>query len=522
MFSFPRYFRRCAAYIAALLCLLSLWGCGAPAPAAPAPVETVPFHPSEPASSAETTQPPVSTPTVPQETLPQEPLPGETGFLRPTVSITSCRQPDGNGLFFAVDERTVPGEIADREIAHSMVSPDGSVLALLTDQKELWLVLEGQLLMLSSNVFFADLSLDGTYLLWIDGAGILSGYDIAAGETEFIAGNTASASISPLGNTIAYSVSNPDGSISAWVSTNGEARPFGEELMPFALTENAEAVYALGTQDGLLHILDETGAAIGAASALLPGEEIFLSSDHRQILFPSQDGWHLQNSTGRETFIDSINLRHMVTPAGASTLRRESISIRSATLPTDNLLGHFYLDQENNLWYLDTDASISSVSQAVDTGSIYVSWDGATLFYRWADGTLFRTHRSCPGSPTILAAEVEAFAPTWDGVGVYCLDKQNRLTYLEDFHDPKPVSEGVTNFGVTWDNYCLYLTAPGEDGSTLWVTQQGNPGTPTETGAAALRITPSAVYLSIIKDEQLDLYCATEAFAFLLLAENVL
>lgn len=523
MFSVSRYFRRSAAYIAALSCLLCLWGCASADPGAIAPAETVPSLPSEPSFSAtEGTQPPSSAPTASPENLPAEPSMEETGFFCPTVSITSYRQPESTGLFFAVNGTAVPGEITNQEIVHSMVSLDGGVRALLTDANELWIVHGGRLLRLSENAVYADLSLGGTYLLWIDAAGRLMGFDIAAGATEFIAENAASASICPLGKTIAYSVSNTDGSITAWVSTDGEARPFGEELMPFALAENAELVYALGTQDGLLHILDETGAAACAAASLLPGEEVFLSSDHRQILFPCQEGWYFRGSTGRVIPIDAIGINHMVTPPGSSALFRRSVSIFSTSLPTENLLGHFYLDPENNLWYLDTDASVSSVSQAVDAGSIYISWNGDTLFYRWEDGTLFRTHRSCPGSPTILAADVEAYAPTWDCVGIYCLDRENRLTYLEDFHDPKPVSEEVTDFAVTWDGYCLYLTAPGEEGGTLWVTQQGNPGTPTETGAAALRVTPAAVYLYIIKEEQLDLYCATETFAFLLLAENVL
>ena len=520
MFSVTRYFRRCFPWIAVLLCLL---GCAAPAHSPTSPQETVPFLPTQsPTAPPEASAPSASLPAEPGETLPREPAPEEAGFIRPDTSITAYRKADSSGIFFAVNEQSVPGEISRQEITHSMASLDGSIQALLTDRNALWLILEGQLLQLTDNAVFADLSLSGEYILWIDAAGILCGYDITEKQTEQIAENAASAAVSPVGKTVAYSVSNPDGSISAWLRTDGEARPFGEELMPFALTQWAEAVFALGTQDGLLHILDETGASIGKASDLLPGGEVFLSSDHRQILFPCPEGWHLRGSTGQETLIESPRLKRMVTPADASILRRESISICSATLPTDNLLGHFYLDAQNNLWYLDTDATLSSVAQTVDAETLSVSWDGATLFYRWEDGTLFRTHRSCPGSPTILAAEVEAFAPTWDGAGIYCLDSENRLTYLEDFHDPRIVSEAVTDFGVTWDGYCLYLTASGEAGSTLWVSQLGSPGTPAETGAASLRITPSAVYLTLVKEAQLDLYCATEAFAFLLLAENVM
>lgn len=521
MFSFFRCFRNGAAHIAAVLCLLALWGCSAPGAEGPAPAETTLPVPSLPSSAPEDTQPPASAPTAAPETLPEEPAMEETGFIRPSVSITAYRRPDSSGYFFAMNETPVPGEITGGEISHSMATPDGSILALLTDRNGLWLIREGELLMLCRNAVYADLSLSGTYLLWIDSAGTLTGYDIAAGEAEVIASGAASASVSPLGKTVAYSVSNPDGSISAWVRTGGEARPFGEELMPFALAENAELVYALGTQDGRLHILDETGSAVSAPAALVPGQDVFLSSDHRQILFPCREGWYFQNA-GRGIVLDAAPLKQAVTPNGASILQRESISITSLSLPTENLLGHFYLDTDHNLWYLDTDAELSAVSQTVDTESICISWDGTTLFYRWEDGTLFRTQRSCPGSPTILAAEVEAFAPTWDGAGVYCLDRLQNLWYLEDFHEPKAVAEGVTDFTVTWEGYCLYLTAPGEEGSTLWVSQQGGPGTPTETGAAALDMTPAAVYLTIIKEEQLDLYCATEAFAFLLLAENVM
>ena len=482
MFSFFRCFRHGAAHIAAVLCLLALWGCSAPRAEGPAPAETTLPVPSLPSSAPEDTHPPASAPTAAPETLPEEPAIEEMDFIRPSVSITAYRRPDCAGYFFAMNETPVPGEITGGEISHSMATPDGRILALLTDRNGLWLVREGELLMLCRNAVYADLSLSGTYLLWIDSAGTLTGYDIAAGEAEVIASGAASASVSPLGKTVAYSVSNPDGSISAWVRTGGEARPFGEELMPFALAENAELVYALGTQDGRLHILDETGSAVSAPAALVPGQDVFLSSDHRQILFPCREGWYFQ-SAGRGIVLDAAPLKQAVTPNGASILQRESISITSLSLPTENLLGHFYLDTDRNLWYLDTDGELSSVSQAVDTESIYISWDGA---------------------------------------GVYCLDRQQNLRYLEDFREPKAVAEGVTDFTVTWDGYCLYLTAPGEKGSTLWVTQLGNPGTPTETGAAALDMTPAAVYLTIIKEEQLDLYCATEAFAFLLLAENVM
>ena len=519
MFSVTRYFRHCFPWIAVLLCLL---GCAAPAHTPTAPQETVPFLPTQsPTAPPEASAPSASLPADPGETLPREPAPEEAGFIRPDTSITAYRKADSSGIFFAVNEQSIPGEISQQEITHSMASLDGSVQALLTERNALWLILEGQLLQLTDNAVFVDLSLNGEYILWIDAASTLCGYDITENQTEQIAENAASASVSPLGKTVAYSVSNPDGSISAWVRTGGEARPFGEELMPFALAENAELVYALGTQDGRLHILDETGSAVSAPAALVPGQDVFLSSDHRQILFPCREGWYFQ-SAGRGIVLDAAPLKQAVTPNGASILQRESISITSLSLPTENLLGHFYLDTDHNLWYLDTDAELSAVSQTVDTESICISWDGTTLFYRWEDGTLFRTQRSCPGSPTILAAEVEAFAPTWDGAGVYCLDRLQNLWYLEDFHEPKAVAEGVTDFTVTWDGYCLYLTAPGEEGSTLWVSQQGGPGTPTETGAAALDMTPAAVYLTIIKEEQLDLYCATKAFAFLLLAENVM
>lgn len=522
MFSIPRYFRQTAATFAAFCCLLGLWGCTSPASVTSTSGQTLPSRPSEPASPTESTLPSTPTPTVPPESLPEEPLTEETGFLQPSASVASYRRPDAPGLFFAVNEAPVPGEIVGQEIVHSMVSMDGNVQALLTDQNVLWLVHPRALLKLSENVSYADLSVSGSYLIWIDAAGNLQGYDVGTGRMDSIAKNTASASLSPQGDAVAYSVSNSDGSISAWICIGGEARLFGEELMPFALSGKGELVYALDTRDGLLHILDETGASIGKASDLLPGGEVFLSSDHRQILFPCPEGWYLRDGSGGEFLIPDADIKNMVIPEGAVTLCRRSISICFATLPSKNLLGHFYLDRENSLWYLDTDASVSSVSQIVDPESVCVSWDGATLFYRWEDGTLFRTHRSCPGSPTILAAEVEAFAPTCDGAGIYCLDSENRLTYLEDFHDPRIVSEAVTDFGVTWDGYCLYLTARGEEGSTLWVSQLGSPGTPAETGAASLRITPSAVYLTLIKEEQLDLYCATEAFAFLLLAENVI
>lgn len=519
---FPsRLFRRLCCIVSILGILLCISGCAATPPAFSedsrenAPTEPD-FSPSPmEASPADPTLPPAA-----EETLPPEPEREAAGFIRPEVTITSFPGQQSPSLLFALDAVLVPGEITGQDISHQMTSLDGSTVSLLSAAGELWIVHGGQLRRIAQNAVYEELSLDGSSLIWLNSSGTLTLLDPVSDTSVAIAENVRSAAISPEGGSVAYSVGNPDGSVSAWICSDGESRPLGEELSPFALAENGELVYALGTKDGLLYILDETGASVGPACPVDPYWPVTLSSDHRQILFRAGDTGYFRDRGGEALEISGQSPEVLILPNGCVFPTRSPLGFPVRTAPTDSLPGHYYLDSENTLCYMDMDTSMSLISTDVNTGLIYAAWDGDSLFYCWNDGTLFRTERSCPGSPTLLGSDVAAFVPTGDFRSAYCLDSQGRLLYLEDFHEPRLIAENVHQIALTWDDWCLYLTGWDGNSGELWASQAGNEGTQVEARVSGLRVGPTVTLLWVGEYGQSSVFCATEGISFHPLTEE--
>lgn len=503
-------FRRAIRIVSLFALVLALSGCASrtqpqftdPGSTAAPPVQ----HPENSADSA---------PTVPtnQETPESTSPPEENtlqGFIKPVESIAILPGPEGRDLIFTGQYLLSAGADSPRKGSLLSQSLDGAA-SLLLEGSKLWLVRDRVLLPLGEWGGIGALSADGNVLIYTDRAGILCRYDWISGDAVSISAGVRSAAVAPDGSCIAYSTANPDGSTTTWLWETGTARLLGEEILPLGLTDGGQLIYALGAEDSRLHILDDTGAAVGPARLLDEGQKIFLSADHRQILFCSSGIWYVSGG-GEALPVTDASLTSPALPLGCSQNVQNSFVF---TLPTQNLWGNFFLDDQGTLFYLEPGSEAVLVSSGVQADSLWIGWDGNSVFYRWEDGTLFRTDRDCPGSPTILASDISQFIPAAGNRSAYCLDSEGTLWYLEDFHDPKAIQEEVTEISLTWDDYCLYLAAGEEEDRLLYASHSGSPGTLLGSRITLLRTTPTAAYYISEEAEVPEIYCATQGIDFL-------
>jgi len=515
MVSASRHFRQMIRIVSLVALVLLLSGCASPVQ----PQFTAPGNGSAP--PAQVPDGPVDrAPSVPpnQET-PELPSPPEEailcGFRKPAETICVLPGPEGTDLIFSGGCLLSADNDGPRNPVLLSQSLDGGT-GILLEGSRLWLVREQSLLSLGEWGGLGALSADGSVLVFTDRAGILCRYDCGSGDTLSISAAVRSAAVAPDGSCIAYSTANPDGSTTAWLWEAGTARLLGEEMLPLGLAGGGQLIYALGTEDSRLHILDDTGAAVGPALLLDDGGKIFLSADHRQILFPSDGVWYL-SSGGEAIAATDAALEAPLLPRGCpQNVQNSSVF----TLPTGNLWGNFFMDTQGTLFYMEPGREAAPVSDGVQSDSLRISWDGNAVFYLWEDGTLFRTDRDCPGSPTILASDISRFCPTAGNNSVYCLDSQGTLWYLEDFHDPKAIQEGVTEFFLTWDDYCLYLASGEEEEPLLLASHAGSPGTLLSSRISLLHTTPTAAYYISEASGLPEIYCAAQGIAFLPIESN--
>jgi len=379
----------------------------------------------------------------------------------------------------------------DFSISRSLYSMDGSVMAVVTDEDELYVIRGGAISLVAEEVDSFVLSLNGNTLACINEDEELTVYNTKSLEGTMIGEEVAIVCLSPDGKTVAYCTMDEDYNATAWLYQGKDSVELTDDLAPFAVSNGGKLIYCIHPEKEALYIVNKKGEDTKIASEMDDTDIVYMNRDHTEMLFFSDGKWYITEDGGDKVKVHSkSDVFAPCHPYFHGSIYNAGIQ----TVAVDSLAGHFYLGGDT-LYYMDKKWETEKVDGDIYSGKIAVTQDGESVFFIRDDNTLYTARSKDPGDPEELAEEVESFVITPDGEAVYFLDMEQTLWYQKGTKEPKRIGDDVSTLSMTRDGWCLFLTDYSNNSGTLYASRNGSKREQLFSDCYRVIPTSSATYL---------------------------
>ena len=344
------------------------------------------------------------------------------------------------------------------------VSLDGKVQLLYGNDKNIYVATEDGISQSIGSGGYFDLAVSGKAAVYLDEENKLYLQSIPVKEEPVLLCEQAATgfAISPDGNSVAYIKKEGEDSV-LYVYHQGKHTKIGNDLRPWAISNDAQYIYCTVINVGGFYLTDLTGNLTQITETSRSWN--ILNKDHTQMLFLGDGDWYVLDHGEKikvSGFMDATSVSiqtYMIIPKGASYKGPNEIDLVNSgvlTYGVDTLAGKYYATNGR--------ASLSYVNENWEaqeavflTGYAYgISRDGSVLCYA-EDNTLFKIENETIESKQKLAENVVSFVMTSNGSAVYYLDNENTVWYQKGTEKAVKLAESVHSFYITHDDYVLLL-----------------------------------------------------------------
>ena len=365
-----------------------------------------------------------------------------------------------------VAEADKVGEPFAGPLSSMVKSIDGTVHLLYGNDKNIYVATKDGVSNSIGSMETVDLAVSGKAAVYLDAENKLYLQSIPVKEEPLLLCEQATTgfAISPDGNSVAYIKKEGEDSV-LYVYHQGEHTKIGNDLRPWAISNDAQYIYCTVINVGGFYLADLTGNLTQITET--SSNWNILNKNHTQILFYGDGDWYVLDHGEKikvSGFIDATILSvqtYMVIPGGATFKGPDEIDwVNSAviTYGVDTLAGKYYAtNSRRTLSYVDENWNTHQAPELLTAPGAYgLSRDGNTLCYA-AENALYQVKNADINDKKQLAKDIISFVMTSDGSAVYYLDNENTAWYQKGTEKAVKLAESVYTFYLTHDDYVLLL-----------------------------------------------------------------
>ena len=415
-------------------------------------------------------------------------------------------------LYMKEDDKTVlvdangkTNASIDGKVSVWATSMDGEVIVVYTNDDALY-VYDGELAKIAKNVSSGFmLSANGKGVLYVNKEGELVLYSVASGDSDVVSEDFSTQwCISPDGKSVLFTDKDRE---KLMLYTDGEASELDFEGTPYGVSDGAELIYYVN-DNGVLYVVSG-----GQEQKLKKTNDVVFNADLSQAIFDdgkktfvSVDGGAAKTVVSSEIDTSSVNYY-----GNLCTLRKESVFIA----PINDFGNMYFLDEDNNLIYVDGDFNSVDIAEKVDKMGTAKNSDAV---YYLIDKELF-VRESYDSEAVTLAEDILSFYITSDGNSCYCVNTDKEILYIEGTSDAVEVtSKKYDSISITYDDYLLILK-----GDTIYSSYKGSkPETVVDDfDAATVRAGEACTYIETKKDGKGSVLYASSGVDFEVLYDDI-
>lgn len=344
-------------------------------------------------------------------------------------------------IVFTYDAKKAVKTGVEADDYSTQASMDGSVVALLTDTNELYVIRNNKMVKVAEDVAYFVLSADGTGLAYVtaeDDESVLYLYNVKNKKAKTVSKNVygTNMALSPNGDSLCYFERKEDDDTATLMYFKGSKskKVTSKEVSLIALSNNGKYIYTYGRDDegtGYLYSYNTKGNSkkIGKFS----GYAVYLNEDHTQIMY-TNDGKSFISTKAKEGVKVSSSEAVPVAPATAAVYyNRYAYTIGTETLY--NKVYQCYADNGYNVWLIRKNAD-KSIKLVGGVRGVTLSLDGEKVFYIDDDELKVLTvskGENAADKAKVLAEDIDDYVVTSDAKkvyyscddGVFCVNAKN-------------------------------------------------------------------------------------------------
>jgi hypothetical protein len=242
--------------------------------------------------------------------------------------------------------------------------------------------------------------------------------------------------ISPDGNTVAYTAH--DGKKDIGFVWRGKASKLGEDVYPFAVSNDAKFVYFYYTDTGDRYAYVQSGT--NSDSRVKLGKDIssiHANKDFSQIIFVSGASSSYMSRNGGKAEPISGTFEYFILPDNVTSQRLWMHAV--AVYGISDFSETYYRSFDDSLIYIDGDYKAYTVESDIST-AVCLSVDGKSLTYLKV-GIIYKMDgkSAATGAEIIVDGGVKAFAATSDGNAVFYTNDSG-IYYKKGSGEPYTIS----------------------------------------------------------------------------------
>ncbi len=409
---------------------------------------------------------------------------------------------------------TMLDETIDGALSHSTRSLDGSVVAVITDEGDLYLIKGRKITEITDDITTVRISADGKNLVYLEDSGDLFTYKISSGKSKEVDEDVQMISaLSPDGKSFGY-VKDSEG----YLFTGGKGKKLeDDDQCIVALTNGAKWMYLTDIKDTTkLYVMKKGGESEKLASDATGS--LYFTKDMSELIFRASGKTYFYKPGKDKVKLDNDSVS-VITPKDCAGM---GVTARyySYLYGIDTFAGLPCLVNGEELTSITKKMEIADDHLDVDTYTVV----GDHIFYLDGD-ELYRVKIGKWKKEVELANEVESFKVCDDGKTIYYQNDDGELMYLCGKKEEKIVSD-IYSYITYGSNSCLFISS--FDNSTesgkLYLTKNGNEKEKLASDAYRLtKMTDDVIYYRLYNEKSgyYDLYFSKNAKDFELLVEGV-
>lgn len=381
-------------------------------------------------------------------------------------------------LFYQKDE---PLACADGLVKKRTTAFGGEWDAVLTEEKELFLLLDGKATLLSECAVDFLLAAEGGAIVYLEESGALYRQQKPDMEREmitdaFLYSDLNMLALSPHGERVCYTVQNgEEEALCLWDGEEGrvlEALCITDGVTPLAVSDDASGLYYRTAHDTALYYADGNFAPVKLTASL--------SQDHTRVRFNRTLSEVLFCETNAYTYFSELGAQKEKVSSGVAVpveqsshaeVRESAVSVYSF----DTFRSGLFLvtqDKVQNLRYFKDD--LQNKKLASDVLSAHLSADAKTLFVvrRWEEKhRIYQIDLSKREmQEELVASGVTDYAVSSDGNCVLYITRGNKL-YRHEKDNSTLLFEGAVSVFAGPGGQIAWTTPFFEGGEVLYVLQ---------------------------------------------------
>ncbi len=358
-------------------------------------------------------------------------------------------------VIFIYDEKTAGDIAVTKEISLLSSVEDGGVSFYL-DGETLYAVESHGLTEVTDSFESGVSSYESRIFAYTEVGGGLYIYSVSKKESTLISEGVAAdiLAVSPDGKTVIYK-ENGGESDSLYIYSGGEtsALDVSTSKVPFAVSNSAKYIYLYDNVTGGIYVSDKKGNTEKIAAGA-DGDMLF-NSDNTEMMY-SYDGitYCYISKKNEKTKLLLSKGESLGDYTAVRTGFASEYSILAYTTSSNTFSDLFYIDAENNKYYID--GKYESTKIAASVTRCEVSDNGECAVYEKHD-TLYMVSVGSIESVTEIGSDVSEFAILPSGDAVYYINSEGALIYASKSGHETEIAEDVEAVYITHDGYALYL-----------------------------------------------------------------